>query len=129
MNEPVLICGGAGFIGTNLAARLLSSGRRVIVYDDLSRKGVEQNLQWLRGQFGSLLDFELADIRDPRTVRRCVRAASAVFHFAAQTAVTTSVRNPREDFEVNSLGTITLLEELRLLPFPIPLLFTSTNKV
>jgi len=129
MSGPVLICGGAGFIGTNLADKLLSAGRRVIIYDDLSRSGVEQNLQWLREQHGSMLDFELADIRDARSLRRCVRAASAVFHFAAQTAVTTSLRNPREDFEVNSLGTVTLLEELRALPFAIPLLFTSTNKV
>ncbi len=129
MNEPVLICGGAGFIGTNMAARLMSAGQRVIVYDDLSRNGVEKNLEWLRREFGSLLDFELADIRDTRTVRRCVRAASAAFHFAAQTAVTTSVRTPGDDFQVNAVGTMTLLEELRNRSTAIPLLFTSTNKV
>jgi CDP-paratose 2-epimerase len=131
MNEtaPILICGGAGFIGTNLASRFLSSGNRVIVYDDLSRPGVERNLEWLRRTYGSLLDFELADVRDSRTLRRSVRAARAVFHFAAQTAVTTSVRGPREDFEINAVGSVTLLEELRALHTPIPLLFTSTNKV
>jgi CDP-paratose 2-epimerase len=129
MNDPVLICGGAGFIGTNLASRFLSAGQPVVIYDDLSRPGVERNLEWMKSRYGSLLDFELGDVRDARLLRRCVRQASAVFHFAAQTAVTTSVLGPREDFEVNALGAITLLEELRALRFPIPLLFTSTNKV
>ena len=92
MIQPVLICGGAGFIGTNVAARLLSSGRRVIIYDDLSRLGVEHNLEWLRKEHGSLLEFELADIRDAKLLKRAVRSASAVFHFAAQTAVTELVR-------------------------------------
>lgn len=129
MSDPVLICGGAGFIGSNLAARFLSTGQPVLIYDDLSRNGVERNLEWLRQEYGSLLEFELADIRDARSLRRCVRSASAVFHFAAQTAVTTSLRSPLDDFEVNAVGTVTLLEELRALRFPIPLLFTSTNKV
>jgi CDP-paratose 2-epimerase len=129
MSDPVLICGGAGFIGTNLASRLLSMGQRVLVYDDLSRPGVDRNLQWLQSTYETLLDYETGDIRDERALRRCVRQASAVFHFAAQTAVTTSLAAPREDFEVNALGALTLLEELRTLRFPIPLLFTSTNKV
>lgn len=129
MNAPALLCGGAGFIGTNLAARLLASGQPVLIYDDLSRTGVERNLEWLRRTFGALLEFELADIRDARRLRRCVRSAGSVFHFAAQTAVTTSVREPREDFDINAIGTITLLEELRSLSHPLPLVFTSTNKV
>lgn len=127
--DPVLICGGAGFIGTNLAHRLLSSGQSVLIYDDLSRPGVERNLHWLRNTHGKLLDFELSDIRDRRLLRRAVRASSAVFHFAGQTAVTTSLVSPREDFEVNAGGTFGLLEELRELHTPIPLIFTSTNKV
>jgi CDP-paratose 2-epimerase len=127
--DPVLICGGAGFIGTNVAARLLADGHRVIVYDDLSRVGVDRNLLWLQEQYGSRVESELADIRDQRALRRCVRSASAVFHFAGQTAVTTSLAAPREDFEVNALGTLNLLEELRALTHPVPLLFTSTNKV
>lgn len=129
MNQPVLILGGAGFIGTNLAERLLAEGRRVLVYDDLSRAGVERNLEWLRVRYGSLVDFELADIRDHRALRRCVRAASAVFHFAGQTAVTTSLVSPREDFEVNAGGTVALLEEIRGRQSAVPLVFTSTNKV
>ncbi|HYP08018.1 MAG TPA: NAD-dependent epimerase/dehydratase family protein [Bryobacteraceae bacterium] len=129
MTDPVLICGGAGFIGTNVAARLCEAGAPVLVYDDLSRPGVERNIQWLRSTYGSLVDFERGDIRDSRLLRTCVRQASAVYHFAAQTAVTTSVVSPRNDFDVNAVGAITLLEELRQLRFPIPLLFTSTNKV
>lgn len=129
MTESVLICGGAGFIGTNLASRLMAEGTPVLVYDDLSRAGVERNLQWLRETYGALLQFEPGDIRDARLIRRCVRQASAVFHLAAQTAVTTSLVTPREDFEINALGTVTLLEELRGLRYPVPLLFTSTNKV
>lgn len=129
MTSPVLICGGAGFIGTNVAARLMSSGQRVLILDDLSRPGVERNLEWLRHSYGSLLEFELGDIRDSRIVRRCVRDISGVFQFAAQTAVTTSLVNPREDFEINTGGALNLLEELRLRGARVPLVFTSTNKV
>jgi CDP-paratose 2-epimerase len=99
------------------------------LYDDLSRPGVERNLEWLRRTFGALVGFECADVRDSRSLRRCVRQASAVFHFAAQTAVTTSLTGPRDDFDINTTGTLNLLEELRALRLPIPLLFTSTNKV
>jgi CDP-paratose 2-epimerase len=129
MKAPVLICGGAGFIGTNLAAHLMDGGHRVLILDDLSRGGVERNLEWLRRLYGGLLEFELGDIRDSRTVRRCVRDISAVYHFAAQTAVTTSLVTPRQDFEINTGGTLNLLEELRLRGARVPLVFTSTNKV
>jgi CDP-paratose 2-epimerase len=129
MKDHVLICGGAGFIGTNLASRLVSLGRPVLVYDDLSRPGVERNLQWLRHSYGSRIEFEFGDIRDAARLRRCVRQASAIFHLAGQTAVTTSLLTPRADFEINALGTLTLLEEVRALRYPAPLLFTSTNKV
>lgn len=126
---PVLICGGAGFIGTNLAARYLSQGTAVAILDDLSRAGVECNLAWLRQQFGSNMKFELADVRDLRAVRRHVRDAQAVFNFAAQVAVTTSLVDPVHDFEVNVRGTLNILEALRAMNNPPPLLFTSTNKV
>ena len=129
MTDPVLICGGAGFIGTNLASRFLSMDQPVLILDDLSRPGVERNLQHLQKNFNSLLAFEIGDIRDRIAVRRCVRAATAVFHLAGQTAVTTSLIAPREDFDVNVGGTLTLLEELRALRVPVPLIFTSTNKV
>ena len=124
-----LITGGAGFIGTNLADRLLRQGQRVTVLDDLSRPGVERNLRWLRGTHGDRLRVEIGDVRDAEVMRRAVSDAQQVFHLAAQVAVTSSVENPLHDFDVNLRGTLTLLEELRRLDSPPPLLFTSTNKV
>jgi len=124
-----LITGGAGFIGSNLADRLLSSGRRVLIYDNLSRPGVERNVESLREAHGERLSVEIADVRDADALRRAVRGADQVFHFAAQVAVTTSLVDPRLDFEVNIGGTLNLLEAIRSMENPPPLLFTSTNKV
>lgn len=97
--------------------------------DDLSRAGAERNLSWLRAGHGDRLRVEIADVREARAVRRAVRGASAVFHLAAQVAVTSSLREPAHDFTVNAGGTLTLLEALRAMPQPPPLVFTSTNKV
>src|SRR5215213_9746604 len=94
---PVLITGGAGFIGTNLAHRLLSDGRPVIIFDNLSREGVERNLRWLCDQHGARVRVEVGDIRDVRAVRRVVKDVTQVFHFAAQVAVTTSLLDPAAD--------------------------------
>ncbi len=127
--DPVLITGGAGFIGTNLAHRLATANRPVILFDNLSRPGVEQNLAWLKATHGPLIRHEPGDVRDLAALRQAVRQASAVFHLAAQVAVTTSLDHPVEDFEVNARGTLNLLEALRALPQPPPLVFTSTNKV
>jgi CDP-paratose 2-epimerase len=124
-----LITGGAGFIGTNLAHRFLSDGHSVCILDNLSRAGVEENWAWLRKTHDGRVWLERADIRDRDAVRRCVTGAEHVFHFASQVAVTTSILDPRSDFEVNALGTLNVLEELRRLSSPPPLLFTSTNKV
>jgi CDP-paratose 2-epimerase len=125
----VLITGGAGFIGTNLAHRLLSDGHTVLIYDDLSRPGSERNVAWLREAHGERLQVEIADIRNRDALRPAVRAAEQVFHFAAQVAVTTSLSDPLHDFEVNVGGTVNLLEEIRRRDNPPSLLFTSTNKV
>lgn len=127
--RSALIIGGAGFIGTNLAGRLASSGTPVTVFDNLSRPGVERNVELLRERFPGQVDVVIGDVRNPRQVRQVVRRASAVYHLAAQVAVTTSLQEPRLDFEVNALGTLNVLEALRELPKPPPLLFTSTNKV
>jgi CDP-paratose 2-epimerase len=127
--RPVLITGGAGFIGTNLAARLLNEGREVLIFDNLSRPGVERNLQWLENSYPCGLRTQIADIRQPELVRDAVRQAGCVFHLAAQVAVTTSLANPLEDFEINARGTLNVLEALRSLPDPPPLVFTSSNKV
>ena len=127
--RPVLITGGAGFIGTNVAHRLLSAGQDVLIFDNLSRPGVEHNLHWLCMRHGSHVRVCVADMRDAAAIREAVQQASQVFHFAAQVAVTSSVLDPKEDFEVNALGTLHLLEALRQLKQPPPLVFTSTNKV
>jgi CDP-paratose 2-epimerase len=126
---PVLITGAAGFIGSNLTHRLLSAGRPVLMFDNLSRPGVERNLRWLHETHGDHMKFELGDVRDPRALAKAVLGVSQVFHFAGQTAVTTSLEQPLEDFEVNARGTLNLLEAIRNAESPPSLIFTSTNKV
>ncbi|MDQ3829006.1 MAG: GDP-mannose 4,6-dehydratase, partial [Candidatus Tectomicrobia bacterium] len=108
---------------------ILTSGRPVLVFDNLSRPGVEQNLRWLRERYGNRVQIEVADVRDRYALREAARAADQVYHFAAQVAVTTSLTDPVFDFEVNACGTLNLLEALRTLRHPPPLVFTSTNKV
>jgi CDP-paratose 2-epimerase len=127
--RPVLITGGAGFIGTNLADRLLSDGQPVLVFDNLSRAGVGDNLTWLRERHGALMEVQVADVRDALLLRRAVRRACRVFHLAAQGAVTNSLSDPIQDFEVNARGTLNLLEAIRTVPEPPPLLYTSTSKI
>ncbi|MEX0762443.1 MAG: NAD-dependent epimerase/dehydratase family protein [Dehalococcoidia bacterium] len=127
--RSTLITGGAGFVGTNLAHRLLSEGRRVVVFDNLSRPGVENNLRWLSETHGDRVQVKIGDVRDRYAVREALEHADQVFHFAAQVAVTTSLVNPVHDFQVNAVGTLNLLEEIRSLDNPPPLVFTSTNKI
>ena len=128
--RPVLVTGGAGFLGCNIADRLASAGTRVLVLDSLARPGVEANLAWLKGRHGgSLVEATLADVRDEGACREAVRGCSAVLHLAAQVAVTTSLADPVHDFEVNARGTLNLLEAARREPEPPPFLFASTNKV
>jgi CDP-paratose 2-epimerase len=126
---PILITGGAGFIGSNLADSLLRDGHDVIVFDALSRRGVESNLAWLRTQHGARVTALIADIRDSSAVDDAVRDASAVVHLAAQVAVTTSLEAPQDDFSINGQGTLNLLEALRRKCPETPLVFASTNKV
>jgi CDP-paratose 2-epimerase len=128
-DRAVLITGGAGFVATNLAHRLLGAGHQVVLFDNLSRAGVEQNVQWLRERHGPLVRLHLGDIRDADAVNRVVRQARQIYHFAAQVAVTTSLVEPFLDFDVNARGTLNLLEAVRACPDPPSVLFTSTNKV
>lgn len=129
LGAAVLITGGAGFVGTNLADRLISLGRRVRIYDSLARPGTERNLRWLHDRHGASVEVVRADLRDVEPLRRAVADAATVFHFAAQVAVTTSLDHPAEDFSVNAGGTVTLLEALREQGGAAGLVFTSTNKV
>ncbi len=125
-----IITGGAGFIGSNLAARLLERGDKVIILDSLSRVGSRKNLEWLRGK-GEVI-FHYLDIKNYPAVREIISLHSdteAIFHFAAQVAVTLSVKNPREDFETNALGTFNILEAIREEGINPVLLYSSTNKV
>jgi CDP-paratose 2-epimerase len=128
-SRHAVVTGGAGFIGTNLAARLVEDGQHVVILDSLARPGAEQNLRWLKSTYGDAVHFELGDVRDRYAVRRAVSGCNRVFHLAAQVAVTTSLDDPVDDFNVNLGGTVMLLDELRRLEEPPFVLFTSTNKV
>src|SRR5215469_4052337 len=124
-----LVTGGIGFIGTNLSHRLLSDGCDVLLFDNLSRAGVQQNLNWLKANHCNQFQFVQGDVRDFDAVLRAIRNVDVVFHLAAQVAVTTSVSNPQEDFSVNAQGTLNVLEAARRQePMPV-ILYTSTNKV
>jgi CDP-paratose 2-epimerase len=125
---PVLVTGGAGFIGCNLADRLAGEGFEVVVFDALRRDGVERNLAWLRRRHGSRIAHVRADTRDARAVEDAVRDCRAVFHLAAQVAVTTSLVEPVEDFEINVAGALNVLEAARKCG-QVPVIFASTNKV
>ena len=111
--RPVLVTGGAGFIGCNIADRLASEGHEVIVYDSMTRAGVDTNLAWLKQRHGERISSVTADVRDEDQLARAVREAKAVFHMAAQVAVTTSLADPRDDFTINIEGTLNLLESVR----------------
>lgn len=126
----IIITGGGGFIGANAASRYLQRGHRVILFDDFSRPGSEKNLTWLKSQ-GRLRVFD-ADIRNADRLRKGFQAhrdAGLILHLAAQVAVTTSVQNPRLDFEINALGTFNVLEAVRHANLKATFLFASTNKV
>jgi len=125
----VLITGGAGFVGCNVAADLLAGGRRVRVLDDLSRPGVRANLDWLRRTYGDRVEAVVADIAGTERLHEVLEDVDAVYHFAAQVAVTTSLERPDLDFRTNLLGTFRLLEALRGMKRPANLVFASTNKV
>jgi CDP-paratose 2-epimerase len=121
MGRTWINTGGAGFIGCHAAARFHEAGDRVVLVDNLSRRGADANLAWLRDR--GVGEFVKADVRDPRAMADVVGRhadADAVLHLAAQVAVTTSVKDPRDDFEVNALGTFNVLEAV---------LYASTNKV
>jgi CDP-paratose 2-epimerase len=127
--RKVLITGGAGFIGANLADRLIESGEGVTIFDNLSRRGSAKNLEWLRQQHPEDFRFVEGDVCDAGSIERAMQGSQVVYHLAAQTAVTTSVTDPRTDFEINAAGTFNVLEAARAEGDNPILLYTSTNKV
>lgn len=126
----ILITGGAGFIGCNLAAACIDGGHEVTLLDNLSRRGSDANLAWLRERHGERgFNFIRADIRDAQAMLAAAEGQEAIYHLAAQTAVTTSVTDPRHDFEINALGTFNVLEAARRAADDPVFIYASTNKV
>ena len=130
MSEQILITGGAGFIGTNYVSHLLSRGKKVTIYDNLSRKGTPRNIAWLRKTYGaSSFDLIEADVREAKRLAEAAQNADLIIHLAGQVAVTTSVIDPRTDFEINALGTFNVLEAARQSERNPVVIYSSTNKV
>ena len=127
--KTILITGGAGFIGVNASRYFTQRGWRVAIVDNLSRRGTEDNLRWRKGQ--TSIAFHKMDIRDPKASEDVIAQMrpDVVLHLAAQVAVTTSVTNPREDFDINALGTFNLLEAIRKHSPETFFINASTNKV
>lgn len=126
----VLITGGAGFIGSNMASYWLQKGYNVRIFDNLSRKGAAQNIKWIQQQDNDgKLEILIHDIRDFNAVRDAASGVDLIFHLAGQVAVTESIKDPRTDFEVNALGTLNVLESVRLLRSSPIIVYFSTNKV
>ena len=124
-----MITGGAGFVGTNVALSYLKDNQPVHIFDNMSRPGVEANIEELQERFPDTVRFTQADVRDRNEMENAVRSAKAVYHLAAQVAVTTSLGDPVADLQTNLLGTLNLLEAVRHSSDRPPVLFTSTNKV
>ena len=129
LDRPILITGGCGFIGCNLADALATRGNKVVTFDNLSRAGVRENAQWLKSRHGELVSVITGDVRESISVIEAVRACGAVLHLAAQVAVTGSLLDPVDDFETNARGTLNVLEAIRLHNPAAPMIFASTNKV
>lgn len=130
MPKKILITGGCGFIGTNSADFYLKKGYKVISFDNLSRAGAKQNLSWLKKQKGNFV-FVKGDVRDDKKLLETFKKykPDLVLALAAQTTMVDSVKNPREDFEINALGTFNTLEAIRKVTPKALYIFSSTNKV
>lgn len=128
--QNILITGGAGFIGSNLANRLLAEGHQVKIFDNFSRSGCDANVAWLQDTHGAdRLQITRADLTDFEALKTAAASAQRIYHLAGQVAVTTSVINPRQDFEANALGTFNVLEAARQVADDPIVLYASTNKV
>jgi CDP-paratose 2-epimerase len=130
MIKKLLITGGAGFIGINFARHFRKLGWDITLFDNFSRRGTDKNVETLLSEYKKGITVETGDIRtDVEKMTKLMEKHDAVIHLAAQVAVTTSVTDPRTDFEHNALGTFNVLEALRATKKRPPLLFSSTNKV
>ncbi len=130
MTRNFLVTGGAGFIGSNYVHRLIQRGERVIIYDNLSRAGAPRNIAWLEETFGKdAFRLVVGDVRSADLFTESAKEADVIVHLAGQVAVTTSVTNPRDDFEANALGTFNALEAARLSDRDPIFIYASTNKV
>jgi len=130
MTHNYLVTGGAGFIGSNYVHRLVQRGEKVTVYDNFARAGAKRNLEWLKTDFGeNAFNVIVGDTRDASLMAESARDADVIVHLAGQVAVTTSVTNPRDDFESNALGTFNALEAARQSERDPIFLYASTNKV
>jgi CDP-paratose 2-epimerase len=130
MARNYLVTGGAGFIGSNYVHRLLERGENVTIYDNLSRPGSKVNLAWLEKTFGKdAFHLIVGDVTDAPLLTSSAREAAVIVHLAGQVAVTTSVTDPRHDFESNALGTFNALEAARLSGNKPLFIYASTNKV
>ena len=124
-----LITGGCGFLGSNIASEVLKKGHELIVFDSLFRFGSYQNLEWLKGQ--GEFEFVHGDIRNANDVERIIsmQKPDVIYHLAGQVAMTTSISDPRMDFEVNVVGSFNLLNAVRLYSPESTVVYSSTNKV
>jgi len=130
MTRHYLITGGAGFIGSNYAHRLIQRSEKVTIFDNLSRGGAPRNIAWLEETFGKdAFRLIVGDLRDADLLRESAKDTDVIVHLAGQVAVTTSVLNPRDDFEANALGTFNALEAARLSERNPVFIYSSTNKV
>lgn len=125
----MLITGGAGFVGSNLASYFANKGDEIIIYDNLFREGTKQNLDWLKKAYGNHIEVVRGDVRNFELLKKYVKDVDAIVHTAAQVAVTSSIKNPREDFEINALGTFNVLEAARIANSNPAVIYFSTNKV
>src|SRR4051794_3322174 len=128
-SDRVLVTGGCGLLGCNIAARLAECGRSIVAMDNLSRPGSQENADWLKQQYGDKVAIDVADTRDADADDELVSATNAAMHLAAQVAVTTGLDDPISDFEVNGRGTLNVLEAIRRHNPHSPVIFASTNKV
>src|SRR5512145_2670680 len=130
MARNYFVTGGAGFIGSNYVHRLIQRGDNVTVYDNLSRAGAPKNVAWLEKTFGKdAFRLIVGDVRDADLLQESAKEADVIVDLAGKVAVTTSVVNPRDDFEANALGSFNVLEAARLSERNPIFIYSSTNKV